>query len=197
MKNGNGLLAGTVVEDINLKIIENDQKLSQGDQIKMLEQGEKGEIIVSGGHVLDTYLDAEENNKIKITADNENWHRTGDLGYIDASGRLWLLGRAKAEISRGSEKIYPFSIETMLSFEKDIKRTAIISKKGKILLFIEIFYTEDKEKQLQIQDKLEEKIKEMKIAVDKVIFADKIPVDKRHNGKIDYGSLERLSEKYI
>ena len=85
----------------------------------------------------------------------------------------------------------------MLSFEKDIKRTAIISKKGKILLFIEIFYTEDKEKQLQIQDKLEEKIKEMKIAVDKVIFADKIPVDKRHNGKIDYGSLERLSEKYI
>ena len=197
MKNGNGLLAGTVVEDINLKIIENDQKLSQGDQIKILEQGEKGEIIVSGEHVLDTYLDAEKNNKIKITADNENWHRTGDLGYIDASGRLWLLGRAKAEISRGSEKIYPFSIETMLSFEKDIKRTAIISKKGKIFLFIEIFYTEDKEKQLQIQDKLEEKIKELKITVDKVIFADKIPVDKRHNGKIDYGSLERLSEKYI
>ena len=64
-------------------------------------------------------------------------------------------------------------------------------------LFIEIFYTEDKEKQLQIQDKLEEKIKELKITVDKVIFADKIPVDKRHNGKIDYGSLERLSEKYI
>ena len=197
MKNGKGLLAGTIVEDINLKIIENNQKLSQGDPVKMLGQGEKGEIIVSGGHVLDTYLNDAENNKIKITADNVNWHRTGDLGYIDASGRLWLLGRAKAEISRGNEKIYPFSIETMLSFEKDIKRTAIISKKGKIFLFIEIFYTEDKEKQLQIQDKLEEKIKEMKITVDKVIFADKIPVDKRHNGKIDYGSLERLSEKYI
>ena len=85
----------------------------------------------------------------------------------------------------------------MLSFEKDIKRTAIISKKGKILLFIEIFYTEDKERQLQIQDELEEKIRAMKITVDEVIFTDKIPVDKRHNGKIDYGSLEKLSEKYI
>ena len=84
----------------------------------------------------------------------------------------------------------------MLSFEKDIRRTAIVSKKGKILLFIEIYYTDDKEEQSRISEKLEEKIEELGINADKVIFIDEIPVDKRHNGKIDYGSLEKLSEKY-
>ena len=196
MKNGGGLLAGTIVKDIELKIIENNQKMNGGDPVNVLKQGGRGEIIVSGGHVLDTYLNDTKNSSKKIVIDNECWHRTGDLGYIDESGRLWLLGRAKAEISVGNEKIYPFSIETILSFEKDIKRTAIISKKGKILLFIEIHYTEDKEEQFQVQEKLEEKIKELGINTDKIIFIEKIPVDKRHNGKIDYGNLEKLSEKY-
>ena len=198
MKNGGGLLAGKIIEDIDLMIIENDPEISFGDPVNILKQGEKGEIIVSGDHVLDTYLNdiRGSGNMTKLVIEDKFWHRTGDLGYIDDSGRLWLLGRAKAEISRDSEKIYPFSIETMLSFEKDIKRTAIISKKGKILLFIEIHYTEDKEEQFQIQDNLEVKINEMGISADKIIFIDKIPVDKRHNGKIDYGSLEKLSEKY-
>lgn len=196
MKNGEGLLAGKAVEDIKLAIIENNQKILSGDETKILTQGEKGEIIVSGEHVLKTYLNGIGDNEIKLKIDSDIWHRTGDLGYVDDTGRLWLLGRAKAEILSGDKKIYPFSIETMLSFEKDIRRTAIVSKKGKILLFIEIYYTDDKEEQSRISEKLEEKIEELGINADKVIFIDEISVDKRHNGKIDYGSLEKLSEKY-
>ncbi len=199
MKNGEGLLAGKIINNRNLLIIENDPEISLKDPVKILKTGEVGEIIVSGEHMPAVYInDARDGgNKARLSIDGKCWHRTGDLGYIDESGRLWLLGKSKTEISRGSKKIYPFSIETVLSFEKDIRRTAVISKKGKIFLFIEIFYTEDKEEQFQIQDKLEEKIKEMKIAVDKVIFVDEIPMDKRNYGETDYDSLEKLSEKYI
>jgi acyl-CoA synthetase (AMP-forming)/AMP-acid ligase II len=196
MKNGMGLLAGKIVEGIELKIIENNQGELSGDDARILEQGERGEIIVSGEHVLKTYLNSADDKKIKLKINNKIWHRTGDLGYVDTAGRLWLLGRAKAEITLGNEKIYPFSVETMLSFEKDIKRTAIIQKNGKILLFIEIYTTDDEEEKLHIQEKLKNRLKELEIRTDKVIFTDKIPVDKRHNGKIDYRSLEKLSEKY-
>ena len=199
MKNGEGLLAGKIIDDTNLLIIENDPKISLGDTVKILDTGEAGEIIVSGKHIPDIYINntGDSGNGEKLLIDGKYWHKTGNLGYVDESERLWLLGRAGMEISRDNEKIYPFSIEAVLSFEKDIRKTAVISKMGKIFLFVEIFYTEDKEEQFQIQDELEEKIKEMKINVDKVIFIDEIPMDKRNSGETDYKNLEKLSEKYI
>ena len=194
MKIGNGLLVGKVREELELEIIENRMNdISENDKTEFLPKGSYGEIVVTGKHVQKSYLSGIVDDRIKIN--NEIWHKTGDLGYLDEENRLWLLGRAKAEIIKGNKSIYPFSVETILSFEKNIVRTAILELKGRIILFVELVVFGN-EKDFETQDIMEEKINGMNLGVDKVIFIEKIPVDKRHNGKVDYNNLSKIAEKY-
>ena len=87
MKNGEGLLAGKIIDNRNLLIIENNQEISPKDPVKILKTGEAGEIIVSGEHMPAVYInDARDGgNKARLSIDGKCWHRTGDLGYIDES----------------------------------------------------------------------------------------------------------------
>lgn len=193
MRLGKGLLTGNITENIELKIIKNTSKNLSETEVKILGNDEKGEVIVSGDCVLNKLSD--KNNIIKI--EDKIWYRTGELAYLDEQKRLWLLGKNEVEISKNDEKIYPFSIETILSFERDIKRTALIEKKNKVLLFIETVYNnKDKEAQFELQDKIEKRIKELEIKTDDVIFIEKIPVDKKYNERTDYHNLGKLAGKY-
>lgn len=191
LKQGRGLLAGKIIEDIELKIIKNTPKNIPEDEAKILGSGEKGEIIVSGSYIPNKIND--KSNMIKIG--NKIWYRTGEIGYLDKQKRLWLLGKSEAEISKNDEKIYPFTVETILSFEREIKRTALLEKENKVFLFIEMIYNNNEE-QSEVQEKIEKRVKELEIKTDNIIFIDKIPIDKKYNERIDYYNLRKLAEKY-
>jgi len=68
--------------------------------------GEQGEIVLRSPGVFESYW-----GEAQATAHTARggWHHTGDLGRLDAQGRLWFLGRApeKALIKSGGENIYP------------------------------------------------------------------------------------------
>ncbi len=70
-----------------------------------------GEVWVRGPALTSGYLDDPQ-----ATADSfvEGWFRTGDLGYQDSDGYLFLSGRIKDMINRGGEKIAPQSVEAVL-----------------------------------------------------------------------------------
>ncbi|MEQ8387018.1 MAG: non-ribosomal peptide synthetase [Coleofasciculus sp. A1-SPW-01] len=70
-----------------------------------------GEIAVRGNHVTPGYLDNLEANP---TAFINGWFRTGDIGYLDAEGDLFLVGRSKEMINRGGEKISPQEVDAVL-----------------------------------------------------------------------------------
>lgn len=55
-----------------------------------MRTGEIGEIVVTGQHVLKGYLDGRGDDETKFRVEEEIWHRTGDSGYLDEQGRLWL-----------------------------------------------------------------------------------------------------------
>lgn len=74
--------------------------------------GTTGEVVVRGPTVMDGYLDDAEANAAAFTPDG--WFRTGDLGYLDAEGFLFLTGRAKEQINRGGEQISPAEIDRVL-----------------------------------------------------------------------------------
>jgi long-chain acyl-CoA synthetase len=75
-------------------------------------RGEKGEIWIKGDNVMKGYWKNPEETK-KALADG--WLRTGDLGYIDKDGFLYVLGRVKSLlISSNGEKYSPESIEESL-----------------------------------------------------------------------------------
>lgn len=178
MKEGRGLLAGNKVDEIHLKI---DDKT--------------GEILVKGENVLKEYYSEKENSENgnnEDSIDTDRWHKTGDTGYINNNGRLFLLGRLKGVIKIGEKVHYPFSVETAFSFCKGIRKTALASKEDRLYLIIE--REKDCKRNLN-EDREILRLKE-KFGIYKLIEG-KIPVDKRHNSKVDYKKLEKMIKRNL
>src|SRR5262249_53199240 len=93
-----------------------------------------GEVVVSGGHVLPGYLHGRGNGETKFRVDGTVWHRTGDMGYLDAEGRLWLLGRCAARIEDQLGTLYPFTVECAVSSHAAVRHAAAaVFRKQRIL----------------------------------------------------------------
>ena len=194
MLQGRGLLAGRPVAEIDCKVI-HDQF---GTTIGPFEQtsfdwqccaiNEVGEIVVAGDHVLPGYLDGQGDEETKFRLDGRPWHRTGDAGYFDEQGRLWLLGRCMARIKDDKGELYPFAVETVARSDIHIQHAAMVSWQGKRVLVIQIMPG----RELDI-DSLHTKLDWA--ALDEIKIMQRIPVDKRHNAKIDYPALYQQLER--
>ena len=76
-----------------------------------LPAGERGEVSIKGTTVINGYENNPEANKASFT---DGWFRTGDEGYLDSEGYLFLTGRLKEQINRGGEKISPLEVDEAL-----------------------------------------------------------------------------------
>jgi oxalate---CoA ligase len=85
-----------------------------------LTRGKPGEIVLRGANVTSGY-EPEEMNQTVFT---NGWFRTGDLGYLDADGYLFLTGRLKEIVNRGGEKISAREIDDALLEHPDILQAA-------------------------------------------------------------------------
>lgn len=85
----------------------------------LLEQGSSGEVVIRGPNVTPGYLDNPQANSSAFT---NGWFRTGDLGWIDPEGYLFLTGRLKELINRGGEKISPREIDEVLLDHPEVKQ---------------------------------------------------------------------------
>jgi o-succinylbenzoate---CoA ligase len=101
--------AGKPLFPSQLKIILEDGKIASPKQA--------GEIIVKGPNVTMGYLYRPEINKEKF---NEGWFHSGDIGYLDEEGFLYVLDRRSDLIISGGENIYPAEIESVLLAHPDV-----------------------------------------------------------------------------
>ena len=92
--------------------------VSAGSEIAIIDESRKfvakglaGEIVVRGTNITRGYEGNSQANEESFT---DGWFRTGDQGYIDADGYLFLTGRLKELINRGGEKISPYEVEAVL-----------------------------------------------------------------------------------
>jgi acyl carrier protein len=74
----------------------------------LLTAGQTGEIVIRGSNVTRGYSNNPESNQKAFT---DGWFRTGDEGYFDQDGYLFLTGRLKEMINRGGEKIAPREVD--------------------------------------------------------------------------------------
>ena len=188
MRSGQGLLVGKPVAEIQLQLYSLSGKMlafpsKYEFQNYCLPRGEVGEIIVNGNHVLPGYLHDREAQNQKIYVDREVWHRTGDMGYLDRENRLWLLGARSGYIWDRFGILYPFTVECVVNGYPEIKRSAVVSWQEKRILLIEL---NQKKKYLDLQ-RLQQSLNYAKIT--RIEIWSQIPVDRRHNGKIDYSRL--------
>jgi acyl-CoA synthetase (AMP-forming)/AMP-acid ligase II len=85
--------------------------------------GEEGEIFVRGPSVISRYTGRRGANCFK-----DGWFRTGDLGYQDAEGYVYITGRLREVINRGGEKVSPREIEEVLLASPGIRDAAVTSE---------------------------------------------------------------------
>jgi acyl-CoA synthetase (AMP-forming)/AMP-acid ligase II len=192
MLGGRGLIAGMPVEAITARIVRDQWGSALGPfesaefAAECLPANQPGEIVISGEHVLTGYLHGRDDEAAKFRVGATVWHRTGDAGYLDGRGRLWLLGRCSARIADRNGILYPLAAEAAAVHDQRIRRAALVAHAGRRILAVEFFDPQTRPEQGFLEPHLR------RAFVDEVRICRKIPVDRRHNAKVDYPNLRRL-----
>ncbi len=89
----------------------------------ILPTGEVGQVVVHGPNVMLGYW-----NKPEVTAETlkDGWVHTGDAGYLDRDGYLYLVDRLKDMIITGAENVYSAEVESVISLIPDVLDVAVI-----------------------------------------------------------------------
>jgi O-succinylbenzoic acid--CoA ligase len=77
-----------------------------------VDAGNHGEIVVDGPMVTEEYYDNQHANNQSYS---QHGFHTGDTGYIDQHGRLWVTGRIDDEIITGGKNVHPREIKTVIT----------------------------------------------------------------------------------
>lgn len=189
---GRGLCAGKPVAGIDLRILRDHAgaplpRLDPDDfESRLVPAGSPGEIVVTGGHVLKGYLHGRGDDETKIRVGDTVWHRTGDAGYLDANGILWLLGRCSAKLPPGNGDVpdYPFAIECALRTGSPSIRTAALGWQGRRTLAIGGTPPHGRLEAM--------KTAALRLGIEDIRVLPSIPLDRRHNAKVDYPALRDL-----
>jgi fatty-acyl-CoA synthase len=84
----------------------------------------RGEICVKGPNVMKGYWNRPEATAAAI--DTEGWFHTGDLGYLDEDGFLYIVDRVKDMVITGGENVYPAEVESVLYQHPAVAEIAVI-----------------------------------------------------------------------
>ncbi|MDX3763120.1 fatty acid CoA ligase family protein [Streptomyces sp. AK02-04a] len=93
--------------------------------------GTIGEIVVAGNAVSPGYHGNPEADALhKIREGNRNWHRTGDLGYLDGYGRLWFCGRKSQRVRTAGGDLNTVVCEGVFNAHPLVRRSALVGVGG-------------------------------------------------------------------
>jgi len=94
-----------------------------------------GEIELRGSSITDGYLADPEANRATFTPDG--WYRTGDLGFVDRDGFLFITGRAKEVlVLSGGKKVAPEDLERIYGNAPEIAEMAVLEDKGALVALV-------------------------------------------------------------
>jgi long-chain acyl-CoA synthetase len=150
------LSTGTAVVGVKLRISGADPKTGQG------------EIQAKGENVMLGYYKDPETTRQTFTEDG--WLKTGDLGYFDRDGNLFIKGRMKNMIVGSSgENIYPEEIESVINRMEYVLESLVVEQKGRLVALVHL-NMEELERKYQdlksetvsfLNDKADELLKEI------------------------------------
>lgn len=190
VRGGAGLLAGAPVAQVTLRVIRATWGMplppmtARALAERSCGRGEPGEIVVSGAHVVPGYVDGIGDEETKFRVAGAVWHRTGDVGYVDAAGRLWLLGRAEAVVRDARGTVHPFAVECAARTLAGVRRAALVAHAGRRVLLVEL--------DRAVRRGPPDPSLLPAGAIDDLVVCDRMPMDRRHNSKVDYAAAARL-----
>ncbi|MFJ8750405.1 AMP-binding protein [Streptomyces sp. NPDC102441] len=99
-------------------------RIRSADGTRDCAPDEPGSILVRGWNVMRGYLDAPEATAAAI--DPDGWLATGDVGALDATGRLHFVGRTKDIIRVGGENVAPAEVEDVLHCHPGVRQAVVV-----------------------------------------------------------------------
>ena len=112
------------LESVGVPVADTEQRVVdvvEGQRV--LEPGEVGEVVVRGPQVMRGYWNAPEETARTVS---DGWLHTGDIGYVDADGYLFIVDRKKEMIKYKSFSIAPADLEAVLMQHPDVADCAVI-----------------------------------------------------------------------
>ncbi|MBI5203180.1 MAG: AMP-binding protein [Elusimicrobia bacterium] len=193
MRSGGGLLAGRPVNALEVRILPDRWGTPLAPMSRAafdslcLPAEQAGEIVVSGEHVLKGYLDVRDDSESKFRVDGRIWHRTGDAGRVDDKGRLWLLGRCASKVRDARGTLYPLPVESACMSLPFVRRAALETLDGRRVLAVELRGL----RRLNAEDAAALERRLAFAHIDSIRPLRSIPLDPRHNAKVDHRALRR------
>jgi acyl-CoA synthetase (AMP-forming)/AMP-acid ligase II len=168
---------GKTAPEVDIKILDDDRNILPNNQV--------GEIFIRGNHVIKNYW-----NNVKADESIENnWLKTGDLGYFDSDGFLFLKSRKDDLINVGGEKFAPEEVESVIKEIPEISDAAVIGMPNDLFgeLPAAFVVTNYEITSTQIINYCSKKLERYKTP-NKIFFLDIIP--KTDSGKIKRNALK-------
>lgn len=189
---GEGVLVGTEASAATVALLELPEPPPALDERGVapfaVTAGEAGELVVAGPHVNRGYLDdpvATAENKL-FEPGGRCWHRTGDVARRDEQGRLWLIGRTKDMVRSGDRTVAPYPLEEALDALPGVVRSAFVDV-GEPVVVLQVAAGYDPG---EVADAALDRLSDRDVEA-LVRTIPEIPVDVRHNSKIDRVKLRK------
>jgi acyl-CoA synthetase (AMP-forming)/AMP-acid ligase II len=207
---GAGLCVGRPFPGVDVKIVAIvDGPIAELTDARELSTGETGEIIVRGPHVSPAYAGdraSTERNKIP-DANGDVWHRLGDAGYLDDAGRVWCCGRVGHRIDLPTGRLFPLVCEPIFDAHPSVRRSGLVgvtasdgTSTATPVICVELVQAARRGAELEAlrtellaiaaRHPMTQRIRH-------VLFHPSLPVDPRHNSKIERPQLARWAAEQL
>ncbi len=197
-----GACVGRPLPEVEVRVISiNDRPLASLAETKTLPIGEVGEIIVRGPMVTREYDGLPEATAAAKIADGaEVWHRMGDCGFLDASGRLWFCGRKVERVETTDGTLHTEPCEQVFRAHPAVARCALVGlgtrPRQEPVLIVEAkpagrAAAEALARELRVLGRRHPHTRSIR----RFFFHPRFPVDVRHNAKIHRLTLARWAAR--
>ncbi len=198
---GKGTCVGKPVPGVEVRILRPAEgAIDRLESAAACAAGEVGEVAVTGPTVTREYDGLPEATRLAKMVDGQGrtWHRMGDLGALDAQGRLWFHGR-KAELVRDDAgDLTTESVEPAFADHPKVRRCALVGLGGPgrrrptLVVEARAFPSRDIEAaNLAAELRSHAGTNPLSTRVRAVVFQRALPVDRRHNAKVHRLALAR------
>lgn len=167
--------------------------------------GVLGEFVVSADHIKSGYdrLWLTDVESKRDTAGGHTWHRTNDIGHVDAQGRIWVEGRTQHIVTTPYGPVAPGGVEAVVDTVPGVSRSAVVGvgPHGNQALVVVLERTGDMKPGLaglDITSQIRETVLEKcDLDVAAVLVAKDFLTDIRHNSKINREQLREWAEDQL
>jgi len=224
---GAGTCVGRPLSGIDVRLIRiTDDPIPEWSDDLVVAEGQFGEIIVAGPVVTKAYFGLPHAIALSKIRDGDRlWHRIGDIGYRDADGSLWFCGRKSQRVVTETGTLFTDCIEGVINEHPDVARSALVGV-GPPGRQIPVIVIEPEPSRFPCGERVGVFIRELleliqphaschstidnrhstmlnwQLAIGnwqsaQVLFHRSLPVDVRHNAKINREALARWATRLL